>query len=68
MPRRKTIKELDAEVKGLRQELLRLKDAVAAIKKAVWTKTYKPQPQKCPCCGTVKVKNPYDDYRYFTEE
>ena len=68
MAQRKTVKEVDAEVKGLRQELLRLKDEVAELKTAVLAKTYRHLPKKCPCCGSVKVKNPYDPYRYFTEE
>ena len=69
MPRRKTVKELDAEVKGLRQELLRLKDEVTELKKQIWVTSYpKQQKPKCPCCGKPKVKNPYDPYRYFTEE
>lgn len=33
--RRKTVKELDAEVKGLRQEFLRLKDEVAQLRAIV---------------------------------
>ena len=35
MTQRKTVKMIDAEVKGLRQELLRLKDEVAGLKLAV---------------------------------
>ena len=69
MPRRKTVKELDAEVKGLRQELLRLKTEVVEIKQRKTHQWWEEKRVKCPCCGAPrKTKNPYDPYRYFTGE
>ena len=35
MARRRTVKEVDSDLKGLRQELLRLKDEVAELKQVV---------------------------------
>ena len=68
MAQRKTVKEVDAEVKGLRQELLRLKAEVAEIKRCIPSHWWEEKKLKCPCCGKPKAKNPYDRYRYFMEE
>ena len=35
MARRRTVKEVDSDVKGLRQELLRLKDEVEGLKQVI---------------------------------
>ena len=56
-----TVKELEEQVRILRQRVLELEKRILKCKSP-----YEVKPKKCPCCGQIKnpYKNIYDYVKY----